>query len=65
MRQNIPLPPFINRGGFYSLREEKLEAKVWKKQTNLFPCFHFFFPLTSSSSSFTVSVLPASMPTTL
>jgi len=37
-RQDCPLPPPINRDGFYSLREEKIGAKVSQK-TSHFPLF--------------------------
>jgi len=43
-RQDCPLPPPINRGGFYCLREEKIKSKNHKKPAS--PCFHFpFFPV--------------------
>jgi len=51
-RQDCPLPPPINRGGFYCLREEKIKSKNRKKPAS--PCFHF--------PSFPVSLLQLSPP---
>jgi len=50
-RKDCPLPPPINKGGFYGLREEKIRSKNHKKPAS--PCFHF--------PSFPISLLQLSL----
>jgi len=52
-RQDCPLPPPINRGGFHGLREEKIRSKISQK-ISFFPVcatFSLFFFLSLSTSS--------------
>jgi len=56
-RQDFPLPPPINRGGFDSLREEKIGSKISQK-TSHFPCF-----LTSATTTL-ITGLPTISSTT-
>jgi len=53
-RKDFPLPPPINRGGFYGVREEKIKSKNHKKPA--FPLFPFsFFPRQPTATLSTAS----------
>ena len=53
LRQNVPLSPDINRGGFYGLGIKKGEAKIEQK-TAIYPCLFYlasFFPRSATSTT--------------
>jgi hypothetical protein len=57
-RQNIPLPPLINKGRFHALRMEKSEAKDGKSSA-LFPNFFLFSRPTFPLLLYRVSIIVA------